>query len=106
MQKQQSVGLKKLELTYILSICEHLESTQEMLLRLFSTHSFTEQETLNLVQFLVEERRRVEIPELVFWLESMVLWSLPTELSRYSEGVGISLVWTDGNSTLEASTLL
>ena len=106
MPKLQSAELKKLELTSILSICEHLESTQEILLKLFSTHLFTEQETLNLVQFLVEERRKVESPELNFWLESMVLWSLPIELSRYSEGVGISLVWTDGSSTLEANTLL
>jgi len=106
MLKQQSMELKNKELTFTPSIEMLLESLQEILQRLFSMRSFTEQETLNLVTFLEEELRGAERQETNSYLESAVLWNLPPGLSRYTEDVGISLVLTVGNSTSVLSTLL
>ena len=106
MQKQQSMELKNKELTFTPSIEMFLESLQEILQKLFSMRSFTEQEILNLVTFLEEELKEAERQEISSYLESAVLWNLPPGLSRYTEDVGISLVLTAGNSTSVLSTLL
>ena len=106
MRKLQLMELKTREQTLIQSIEMHLESNQEILQRLFFMHSFTGQETLNLVVFLEEVLRKENRLGRTSYLESVVLWTLPTELSRYTEGVGISLVWTDGNYTYDQNTLL
>jgi len=106
MLKQQSMELKNKELTFTPSIEMLLESLQEILQKLFSMRSFTEQEILNLVTFLEEELKEAEKQEISSYLESAVLWNLPPGLSRYIEDVGISLVLTAGNSTSVLSTLL
>ena len=106
MQKQLFMAPSRKEPIYIQSINEPLESSKEILQRLFSMRSFTEQEIVNLVLFLEVELHEGNRPEVNFWMESLDLWSLPPELSKSTGDVGISLVLTDGVSTSVVNTLL
>ena len=106
MQKQQLMELRTVEQIFTPSIEMRLELIQEILQKLSSMHSFTGQEMLNLVAFLEGVLRKERRLERTSYLESAVLWILPIELSRYTEDVGISLVWTEGNYTFDQNMLL